>query len=87
MTRVNRAGYYRRNLSGLSGYKSFVPSPLPLEQKITLDDEMKDYTYSRVKEFASEIGIDAGIIVGRLQKDNEINFDELNGLKKQYDIS
>lgn len=47
----------------------------------------KNYTYSRVKEFASEIGIDAGIIVGRLQKDNKIKFDELNGLKKQYDIS
>lgn len=40
MTKANRAGYYRRNLSGLAEYKSFVPSPLPLEQKITLDEEM-----------------------------------------------
>ncbi len=40
MTGANRAGYYRRNLSGLAEYKSFVPSPLPLEPKITLDDEM-----------------------------------------------
>lgn len=40
MIGVNRAGYYRRNLSGLAEYKSFVPSPLPLEQKIMLDEEM-----------------------------------------------
>ena len=46
-----------------------------------------DYTYSRVKEFAADIGIDAGIVVGRLQKDGEVNFNELNGLKRQYDIS
>ena len=58
--------------------------PLDKYREFTAD---KSYTYSRVKEFASEIGIDAGIIAGRLQKDNEINFDELNGLKKQYDIS
>ena len=46
----------------------------------------KDYTYTRVKEFASKIGVDAGIVAGRLQKDGEIDFNELNGLKKQYDI-
>ena len=46
---------------------------------------VKDYTYSSVEEFASEIGIDAGIVVGRLQMDGEIDFNELNGLKKQYD--
>ena len=40
MTGVNRAGYYRRNLSGAAEYKSFVPSPLPLEPKLKLDDEI-----------------------------------------------
>ena len=40
MTGVNRAGYYRRNLLGLAEYKSFVPSPLPLEPKLKLDDEI-----------------------------------------------
>lgn len=40
MTGASRAGYYRRNLSGLAEYKSFVPSLLPLEQKLTLDEEM-----------------------------------------------
>ena len=46
-----------------------------------------NYTYSRVREFALDMGIDAGIVVGRLQKDGEIGFDELNGLKCQYDIA
>ena len=36
----NRAGYYRRNLLGLAEYKSFVPSSLPLEHKLVLDDEI-----------------------------------------------
>lgn len=36
----NRAGYYRRNLSGLAEYKSFVPAPLPLEPKLELNDEI-----------------------------------------------
>ena len=26
---INRAGYYKSNLSGEMEYKSFVPSPLP----------------------------------------------------------
>lgn len=36
----NRAGYYRRNLSGLAEYKSFVPASLPLEPKLELNDEI-----------------------------------------------
>ncbi|MBQ6971581.1 MAG: Fic family protein [Synergistaceae bacterium] len=40
MTVSNRAGYYRRNLSGAAEYKSFVPSRLPLDSKLKIDDEM-----------------------------------------------
>lgn len=47
---------------------------------------LKDYSYSSVEDFASRLGIDAGIVVGRLQKDGEIDFNELNGLKKQCDV-
>lgn len=47
---------------------------------------VKDYSYSSVEDFAAKIGIDAGIVVGRLQRDGEIDFNELNGLKKQCDI-
>ena len=40
MTGGNRAGYYRRNLLGAAEYKSFVPAPLPLEPKLTWDEEI-----------------------------------------------
>ena len=36
----NRAGYYRKNLSGDSEYYSFVPSALPPNPKLNIDDEM-----------------------------------------------
>ncbi|MBQ7215550.1 MAG: helix-turn-helix domain-containing protein [Synergistaceae bacterium] len=42
------------------------------------------YTASAVKDFADEVGIDAGIVVGRLQKDGKVDFNRLNGLKKHY---
>ena len=35
-----RAGFYRKNLSGELMYKSFVPSPLPPNPEIEIDDEM-----------------------------------------------
>lgn len=46
----------------------------------------KDFTFSSVKKFATDEGIDAGIVVGRLQKEGEMNFNQLNSLKKQYQI-
>lgn len=36
----NRAGYYKKNLSGVAEYKSFVPNPLPPRLAIEIDDEM-----------------------------------------------
>ena len=42
------------------------------------------YTASTVKSFADEIGIDAGIVVGRLQKDGKVDFNRLNGMKRHY---
>lgn len=36
----NRAGYYKKNLSGVAEYKSFVPNPLPPRPAIEIDDEM-----------------------------------------------
>ena len=36
----NRAGYYRTNLTGEAAYQSFVPSPLPPEPDIELDQDM-----------------------------------------------
>ncbi|MBO6231979.1 MAG: Fic family protein [Ruminiclostridium sp.] len=37
---TNRAGTYRKNLTGDAEYKSFVPTPLPPDPPIELDDDM-----------------------------------------------
>lgn len=39
-----------------------------------------------VKVFAQQIGIHPGIVVGRLQKENIIDFSQMHGLKQQYMI-
>ena len=39
-----------------------------------------------VREFAYSIGVHPGIVVGRLQKENVIGFDQMHGLKQQYMI-
>ena len=52
-------------------------------EKFTLSD---NFTIDSVKDFSAKIGIDTGIVVGRLQKDAEINFNQLNELKKIYQL-
>lgn len=44
----------------------------------------KNYTKSNIIKFANKSGIDAGILVGRLQKEHYVNFDTFNDLKKKY---
>lgn len=39
-----------------------------------------------IQEFARLIGIDSGIVVGRLQKDRHLNFSTFNDMKKRYEI-
>lgn len=39
-----------------------------------------------VCRFADSVGIDAGIVVGRLQKDGRIAYNYLNNLKEKYDF-
>lgn len=41
------------------------------------------FNKKRVLDFAGKIGIPPGIVVGRLQKENYIHFNQLNGLKTQ----
>ena len=43
-------------------------------------------TKSNIIKFANKSGIDAGILVGRLQKEHYVNFDTFNDLKKKYKI-
>ena len=51
-----------------------------------LEEFVGNHNFSReeVIKFANKIGVDCGIVVGRLQNDRYINHDTLNGLKKQY---
>ena len=37
---INRAGFYRKNLSGSMAYNSFVPSPLPPNPELNIDYKM-----------------------------------------------
>ena len=40
-----------------------------------------------MKGFADEVSIDAGIVVGRLQKDGKVDFNRFYGLKKHYEFA
>ncbi len=44
------------------------------------------FTAAAVSAFASEIGIQPGIVVGRLQRDGHLEFSQLNQLKQHYEF-
>lgn len=46
--------------------------------------EQEDISYDSVKKFAGRIGIDPGIVVGRLQKEGLLQYNQLNDLKTRY---
>lgn len=46
-----------------------------------------DFTEKRIMDFSNFIEIDAGIVVGRLQKENYISYNKYNNLKTKYSIS
>ncbi len=48
--------------------------------------EKGTFTTAAVSAFASEIGIQPGIVVGRLQRDGYLEFSQLNQLKQHYEI-
>lgn len=48
--------------------------------------EQRVFTEKAVKEFADHIQIHPGIVVGRLQKENIIGFNQMHNLKQQYMI-
>ena len=49
----NRAGYYRKNLSGEAEYSSFVPSPLPPEPPLLMTEETISMLVRASKNIAS----------------------------------
>ena len=46
----------------------------------------ENFSETSVCRFADSIGIDAGVVVGRLQKDGHIAYNYLNNLKEKYDF-
>jgi len=47
----------------------------------------KDFSKPSLVQFANKIGIDAGIVVGRLQKEGHIQYSWYNDLKNKYEIT
>ena len=48
--------------------------------------EHKDFSKSSIITFSKQVGIDSGIVVGRLQKEGYIEYSWHNDLKKKYSI-
>jgi len=49
--------------------------------------ERNDFRRESIMQFAESVGMDAGIVVGRLQKEGYINYSWYNDLKMKYTIS
>lgn len=60
-----------------------------LISKVDYDNFVIEGSFSKdsVLDFSNKVGIDAGIIVGRLQKDGFIKYNQLNGLKTKYMVA
>ncbi len=58
---MNRAGRLKKNLSGEAEYKSFLPSPLPPNPPVELDNEMVELLVKANKQLALLTGIAARI--------------------------
>ncbi|MCM1268864.1 MAG: Fic family protein [Bacteroidales bacterium] len=58
---ANRAGGFRTNLSGEAAYRSFVPSPLPPNPPIEMNDEMVQLLVNANKSIAALEGISSRI--------------------------
>jgi HTH-type transcriptional regulator/antitoxin HigA len=65
----------------------FARDTLIPNDKITVFTKANDFSRKSIVSFAKDIGIDEGIVVGRLQKDGHIPYDRFNDLKKRYVIA
>lgn len=46
-----------------------------------------DFSEKSIRNFAAQEGIDSGIVLGRLQKENRVDYSRMNHLKKKYMLS
>jgi addiction module HigA family antidote len=58
--------------------------PLDKLNRFILQMKNSHYSTAKIKQFAEELGIAPGIVVGRLQHEKELPFSHLNGLKRRY---
>lgn len=64
-----------------NGFASSFLIPAAAYQSFT---EFGSYTPDTVTAFSCKVGIDVGIVVGRLQNDGHIGYNQLNNLRHQY---
>ena len=57
--------------------------PYEIYKKIITNN---DISIKTINYFSNEIGVDSGIIVGRLQKDGYLKHNQMNEYKKKYSI-
>ena len=43
----------------------------------------EDFTFSSLKKFAKQMSVDIGILIGRLQREDHIDFSEMNHLRQR----
>ena len=68
--------------------RTIIATPPGATIKEQLDDRgMTQKEFALRISFASAVGIDPGIVVGRLQNDGVINHNVLNELKTHYQLS
>ena len=56
-------------------------------EKFALLIEKNDFSKDTIKRFAAYVGIDVGIVVGRLQREGFIEYSWYNDLKTKYVLS
>ena len=62
----------------------FAAKTLIPEEKFNYFLQQKDFSENAIIRFAGDLGIDPGIVVGRLQYEGIIDYSIFNGLKKKY---
>ena len=56
------------------------------EQKFQMIVSKGDLSRNALLQYAAELGIDVGILIGRLQKEELIGYTDLNDLRPKYEL-
>lgn len=70
-----------------SAADAFAKETLIPSQEFDSFSARKDFAKASLVQFANRVGIDAGIVVGRLQKEGYIPYSWYNDLKTKYEIT